>query len=76
MTKTKLELISDIDMYLLVEKGTRRTVFDIKDTVKPIINTCNVMIIVNQVNVSCIWTQIICMVGSVVNIFVTVNLNR
>ena len=48
MTKTKLELISDIDMYLLAEKGIRGSIFDIKDTVKPIINTWNVMIIVNQ----------------------------
>ena len=75
MSKTKLELISDIDMHLFVEKGTRGSVFDIKDTVKPIINTGNVMIIKNQVNISCIWTQIICMVGSIVNIFLTVNLN-
>ena len=51
MTKTKLELISEIDMCLLVQKGTRGSIFDIKDTVKPIINTWNVMIIVNQVNI-------------------------
>ena len=38
MTKTKLELISDIDMYFFLEKGTRGSIFDIKDTVKPITN--------------------------------------
>ena len=77
MTKIELELISRIDIYLFVEKGIREGIFYIakRCTKKPIINTWNVMMIVNPGNVSCICTQIIYMVGQLVNIFLTVNLN-
>ena len=47
----------------------------IKDTVKPVINTWNFIMIVNQVNTSCIWMQIIYMAGQWVNVFLTINLN-
>ena len=46
----------------------------LKDTVKQIINTWNYMMIVNQVNILCIWMQIVYIVGQWVNIFLTVNL--
>ena len=39
MTEIELELISDIDMYLFVEKGMRGGIPLLKDLVKPIIHT-------------------------------------
>ena len=69
MTTVDLELISDINMYLFVNicllKKAREKVFLalLKDTAKPIINTWNRMMIVSQVNILHIWTQITCMVG-------------
>ena len=40
MTGVELELISNINMYLFVEKGMRGVfLISLKDTVKPIINT-------------------------------------
>ena len=55
MTGIALELISNTDTYLFVEKGMR---WD-----KQIIDTWNHMIIVSQANISCTWTQIIYIVG-------------
>ena len=51
LTEIELEFISDIDMYLFVEKEMRRLFLTLlKDLVKPVINICNHMMIVNQVN--------------------------
>ena len=47
----------------------------LKDLVKPIINTWNVMIAVKKANLLCNWMQIICMVGQWVNIYPIVDLN-
>ena len=46
MTGIELELISDIKMYLFIEKGMRGdTSYIAKKLVKQIINTCNLMMI-------------------------------
>ena len=51
LTGIELEFISDIDMYSFVEKEMRRLFLTLlKDLVKPVINICNHMMIVNQVN--------------------------
>ena len=65
MTGIELELISDINIHLFIEKGMRRGIFFtlLKDLVKQIINTWNFMIIVIQANVLHIRMQIIYMVG-------------
>ena len=65
MTEIELGLISDNEMYFFAEKWTEE-VFPtlLKDTVKPIINTWNHMMIVNQVNITCISMQIIYVTGS------------
>ena len=65
MTEIELGLISDIEMYFFAEKWMEE-VFPtlLKDTVKPIINTWNHMMIVNQVNITCISMQIIYVTGS------------
>ena len=76
MTGVKSELISYIDMYLFVEKGMRWGILTLlKDIVKPIINTWNHMMIVNQINMWHNWMQIICLAGQWVNIFLTMDLN-
>ena len=47
MTGIELELISDNDMHLFIQKGMRRGIFILlKDIVKQIIDTCNRMTIV------------------------------
>ena len=65
MTEIELGLISEIEMYFFAEKWMKE-VFPtlLKDTVKPIINTWNHMMIVNQVNITCISMQIIYVTGS------------
>ena len=64
MAGTELELISDIDVYLFAENGVREGIAYIgKRYSKANKNTGNHMMIVNQVNVSCFWTQIIYIVG-------------
>ena len=76
MTEIQLELISDIDICLFSEKEWEDISLTLQnDLVKLIINTCNHMIIVNQVNILFIWTQNFYMIGQWVNIFFTVNLN-
>ena len=76
MTWTELELISDIDMHLLMKKECEEVFLTLlKDLVKQIINTCNFMMIKNQVNTLHIFMKIIYMVGQWVNIYLMVILN-
>ena len=64
MTEIELELTSDFDMDLFIEKKWEEVFITLlKDLVLPIINTWNLMIIINQVNISCIWMQKIYMAG-------------
>ena len=63
MTRIELELILDIGMHLFIEKGGEVFLTLLKDVVKQIINTCNHIMLMNQVNVLCILVQIIYMVG-------------
>ena len=64
-----------ICIYLLKLEWEEVLLTMIKDTVKPVINTWNFTMIVNQVSTSCIWMQIIFMAGQSVNVFLTINLN-
>ena len=59
MTGIELELISDIDVHLFIEKGMRGGISYIA---KQILNTWNVMIIVKKINLLCTWMQAIYMV--------------
>ena len=67
MTRIELDLISDIDMHLSIEKGMRSGISYIakRHSNKYIINTGSVMIVVKKVNVKAllILMQIIYMVG-------------
>ena len=60
MTGIELELISDIDLHLFIEKGMRG---GISYLAKQILNIWNVMIIVKKINLLCTWMQTIYMVG-------------
>ena len=60
MTGINLDLISDIDMHLFIEKGMRGGISYI---VKQIINTWSVMIVVKKVDTLLILMQVTCMVG-------------
>ena len=64
-----------ICIYLLKLEWEEVLLTMIKDTVKPVINTWNFTMIVNQVSTSCIWMQIIFMARQSVNVFLTINLN-
>ena len=70
-------LISDTDMYSFIEKGRNLLIefVPLLNLVKQIINTWNHMMIVSQVNISCIWMQIIFMVRQWVNIWFLIDLN-
>ena len=59
MTGIELELISDIDVHLFIEKGMTGGISYIA---KQILNTWNVMIIVKKINLLCTWMQAIYMV--------------
>ena len=64
MTGIELELISDTDMHLFIEKGMRGGISYIaKRHTKQIINTQKIMIVAKKVCLLCIWIEIICMVG-------------
>ena len=54
MAKIELELISDIDMYLLKNELEEVFLILLKDIVKQIINTCNHIMLINQANLLCI----------------------
>ena len=63
ITKIKLDLISDIDMHLFIEKGRRGGISYIaKSIVRQIINTWSVMIVVKKVYTLLSLMQIIYMV--------------
>ena len=65
MTGRELELISDTDMHLFIEKGMRGGISHIAKIHSKaiIINTGNVMIVVKKVNLLCTLMQTIYMVG-------------
>ena len=76
MTGIELKLISDIDMYLFIEKGIVEVFLTLlKDIVKQIINICNHMMSINQVYITFIWMKIIYMVGQCVNIYLMMDLD-
>ena len=66
---------NSICICLLKEEWEKVCLTLLKDTVKPIINTWNHMIISNQVNTSYISKQRIYTTGQWVNILLTVSLN-
>ena len=65
MTRIELDLISDTDFHLFIEKGMRVGISYItkRHIVQQIINTWSVMIVVKKVNTLLILMQIIYMVG-------------
>ena len=73
LTGIELELISDIDMFLLVAKRMRRGISYIAKRYSKANNKYRKSYDnINQVNISCICTEIIYMVGKWVNIFLPV----
>ena len=60
MTGVELELKSDIDMHLFTEKGIRGGISYIA---KRFSKTNNLMMLMNRVNLLCIWIKIIYTVG-------------
>ena len=59
MIEIELELISDIDMHLFIEKEWGEVFLTfLKDIVKQIINTWNLMMLIKQIDVSHILTEI------------------
>ena len=73
MTKIELDLISDIDMHLFIEKVMRGGISYIAK--RQIINTWSVMVVVKKVNTLLILMQITYMVGHCVSIYHIVDLN-
>ena len=65
----------DWDVFICRKRMRKDFIALLKYTLKPITNTWNHLMIVNQVNLWYILTQIIYMVGQWVNIFLKVNLN-
>ena len=64
LTKVKLQLIDDTDMYLMIESGIRGGVSMItKNTSRQIIHFVMTMMKKNHATISCIWMQIIYMAG-------------
>ena len=65
LTKVKLQLIDDTDMYLMIESGIRGGVSMItkKNTSRLIIHFVMTMMKKNHATISCIWMQIIYMAG-------------
>ena len=49
----ELELISDIDIHLFIEKGMREGISYIAKRHSKLNNTCNNIMIMNQVHLSC-----------------------
>ena len=69
MTETELEVISDIDMYLFVEKWLRGgTSYIAKRFSKTNINACNLIMIKYKVNTLNILKHMISMIGQWVKI--------
>ena len=76
LTEIELELILGTDIYLFIEKEkTGGISYIAKRLLWQIKNTWNVIMHINQVNISRIWMQTICMVRQWVNIYLIVNLN-
>ena len=75
MAGIELELISDIGIHLFIEKGMREVISYVAKRHSKLNNTCNNMMLMNQVNLSCTWMQIIYMVGKWVNFCLIVDLN-
>ena len=67
MTGIELELISDIDIHLFIEKGMRGCTSYIYN--KANVNTWNAMIVVKKVNLLFTWMQKTYMVGQWANIY-------
>ena len=61
-TGVKLELLTDINMLMMVEKGLRDEIWHaIHRYAKEIISTWKIMIKILNHYISCIWMQTICM---------------
>ena len=78
MTRIELELISDNDMLFIYlrKKGMRGGIsYVANNLVKQIMNTCNFMMIKNQIETLHILMQIVYMIGKRINIYHIMDLN-
>ena len=75
MTEIELELFADNDMHLFIEKNWEGVFLTLlKDTVKQILKTWNLIMLMNQIYYV-FWMQIIYMVGQWVDFLPMVDLN-
>ena len=76
MAEIELELIADNDMHLFIEEKWEEVFLTLlKDTVKQILKTWNLIMLMNQI-CYVFWMQIIYMIGQWVDFFPIVDLNR